>query len=90
MLVEDKILFVARHEWRSLHLQQMQSYLLIVILVSVYKAVKILHGLLIIMGLIDGKVFLLVGRIVGNLCRGHRHQHVAWILCSLIIKLKVN
>ena len=80
LLVEDEILFVARHERRSLLLQQMYSYLLIVILVSVYKAVKSLYGLLIIMCLIDGKVILLVSREVGNLCRGHRHQLFAWVI----------
>ena len=90
MLVEKKILFVARHEGRSLHLKKMHSYLLIVILVRVYKAVKSIHGLLIIMGLIHGKVLLLVCGKIGNLCRGHRHQLVACILWRLIVYLKVN
>ena len=92
MLVEDKIMLVARHERRSLLLQQMHSYLLIVILVRVYKAVKSLYGLLIFMGLIvDGKVMiLLVSREVGDLCRGHRHQLFARVLGRLIVYLKVN
>ena len=90
LLVEDEIVLVARHERRSLLLQQMHSYLLIVILVSVYKAVKSLYGQLILLGLLDGKVVLLVGREVGNLCRGHRHQLVARVIWRLIVNLKVN
>lgn len=91
LLVEDEIVLVARHERRSLLLQQMHSYLLIVILVSVYKAVKGLYGQLILLGLLDGKVvLLLVSREVGNLCRGNRHQLVARVFWRLIVYLKVN
>ena len=90
LLVEDEIVLVARHERRSLLLQQMHSYLLLVILVSVYKAVKSLYGQLILLGLLDGKVVLLVGREVGNLCCGHRHQLAARVIWRLIVYLKVN